>query len=493
LSTPEPADPAAPAPRPEPRVEAAGPLATVPPVRAVLGVPIRFVPVALYLVGVLVFAAVSGNRLFHQSSDPHYIYQADAWLHGELAIHQPLKGDDWAKVETVVLDDGSEVRGRAMKSRPTFEVAGGSEIPLARIRQRKATTAYVSFPPFPAIVLLPQAAIWGRDANDVLPTVLIAALVLPLAFLVLRRLGAAGLASRTIGEQLWLVATLAFGTVFFFVAVQGKVWFTAHVIGVVLALLYAWAAIEARHPVIAGLALGLAAITRPPMAFMFPLVMLEAWRMAGGLARWRGERAPMIRELVRTGLKLAAPVIAIAVFAMVLNWMRFGSPTEFGHSYLDVRQQAQIEQHGLFSYHYLSRNLAVAFTLLPELLDKAPWFQISGHGLAIWVTTPILVALLWPRSPTAIHRALWITVAVVAVPILCYQNSGWYQFGYRFSLDYMPFLILLLAVGGRRLGRGSQALIALGIAVNLFGAVTFGRQMQYYRLAGDAYTTVIAH
>jgi hypothetical protein len=457
--------------------------------------PPRLIPVALYLVGVIVFASVAGKRLFHQSSDPHYIYQADAWLHGELAIRQPLKGDDWAKVETVVLDDGSEVRGRRLTSRPMFKVAGGDEIPIARVRQRnKAVTAYVSFPPFPAVVLLPQAAIWGRNANDVLPTVLIAALVLPLMFLVLRRLGEAGLATRSLADQLWLVATLAFGTVFFFVAVQGKVWFTAHVIGVVLALLYAWASIEAKHPVVAGLALALAATTRPPMAFMVPLFVLEAWRMAGGLARWRSERPAVIRALVRTGVRFAAPVIAIAAVAMVLNQIRFGSPTEFGHSYLDVRQQAQIEQYGLFSYHYLARNLAVAFTLLPELPGgKAAWFQISGHGLAMWVTTPILLALLWPATRSPIHRALWITVAFVAIPILFYQNSGWYQFGYRFSLDYMPFLIVLLAVGGRRLGWISRGLIVLGIVINLFGAITFGQEMKYYRLAGDAYNVVVAH
>jgi hypothetical protein len=324
--------------------------------------------------------------------------------------------------------------------------------------------------------------------------VLIAALVLPLTFLVLRRLREAGLSSRTTAEELWLVATLGFGTVFFFIAVQGKVWFTAHVIGVVLALIYAWASIEARRPIVAGLALALAAITRPPMAFMFPLILLEAWRAAGGLARWRGpERPAMTRALIRTGIKIAAPVVVIAAFAMVLNQRRFGSPTEFGHSFLDVRQQAQIEQYGLFSYHYLARNLAVAFTLLPELPQKGALFQISGHGLAMWVTTPVLLLLLWPRTRPPIHRALWITVAFVAIPIFFYQNSGWFQFGYRFSLDYLPFLVLLLAIGGRPLGWFARGLIVLGIAINLFGAITFGQEMKFYRLGGDAYNVVVAH
>jgi hypothetical protein len=466
-----------------PRAEARGPWWQRP----------RYLYPGLYAIGFLIFAVVSGNRLFHQSSDPHYVYQADAWLHGELAIREPVKGDDWAKVETVVLDDGTEVSGRRMKSRPMFKVAGGDEIPIQRVRQRKAMTSYVSFPPFPAVVFLPQVAIFGRQANDVFPTVLIAALVLPLTMLVLRRLGAAGLAPRAFPDQLWLVATLAFGTVFFFSAVQGKVWYTAHVIGVVLCLVYAWASIEAKHPLVAGLALALAAITRPPMAFMFPLLFLEAWRASGGLARWRSDRNAMVRDLARIGAKAAAPVVAIAAVAVVLNLKRFGSPTEFGHSFLDVRQQDQIEQYGLFSYHYLSRNLAVAFTLLPELIDKPPGFQISGHGLALWFTTPILLAVLWPKDRPAIHRALWITVAFVAIPILCYQNSGWFQFGYRFSLDYLPFLVLLIAIGGRKLGWVSRGLIVAGIAINLFGAVTFGRDMSYYRLGGNAYSTVIAH
>ena len=73
----------------------------------------RWAPFALYALGLAVFAAVAGSRLERQSPDPHFVYQADAWLHGQLAIDPPpTKGDDWAKVETVLLDDGTEVRGR---------------------------------------------------------------------------------------------------------------------------------------------------------------------------------------------------------------------------------------------------------------------------------------------------------------------------------------------------------------------------------------------
>ncbi|MDQ3370701.1 MAG: hypothetical protein M3680_35235 [Myxococcota bacterium] len=478
---------------------------------------------ALFAIGLVVYGALAWDRLGRPSGAPHFVYQADAWLRGQVAVDQPLPNDDWAVVETVELDDGTQVAGRRLVTRRAFRTTDGTEVALPRIKRSVRHDAYVSFPPVPSLVMLPSVLVSGRAANDVIPTLLIAALILPLAFSVLRRLAAAELSKRTVREDLWLVAMLAFGSVLLFSAIQGKVWYTAHVVGVALALGYAWASIEARHPVLAGLALGAAALTRTPMAFMFPLFLFEAWRMAargvagtapysrikrelqepGGSAsasmNLRAGRAAMRQALVRPLLRFAIPIAAFAVAGMIYNHVRFGSPTEFGHSYLalgdfrPVRQQVQIEQYGLASYQYLERNLAVAFTLLPDLLPRAPWVQVSGHGLALWVTTPILLFLLWPRERPALHRPLWITVALVALPTLFYMNSGWVQFGYRFSLDYMVFLLMLIAIGGRPLSRVGKGLIVVGIAVNLFGAVTFDRKWQYYRVGGNAYDVVVPH
>lgn len=435
---------------------------------------------ALFALGLAVYGLLAGSRLGHQSQAPQFVYQADAWLHGHASIAPPFIDNDWAKLERVSLTDGRVVEGRRMTTRPMFHTVTGEELALAEVKAPPvSTTWYMSFPPFPTLLMLPSAAISGRAGNDVLPTVIIAALILPLALLLLRRLGEAGLSLRTQRDDLWLVAMLAFGSVLFFSAVQGKVWYTAHVVGIVLALLYAWASIEAKYPILAGLALGAAALTRTPMAFMVPLFVLEAWRM----------RTPLARTLAR----FAVPVLAFAVLGMAYNYVRFHAVTEFGHTYLDVRQQAQIEQWGLASGHYLARNLAVAFTLLPAWLGHAPWIQIGGHGLAMWFTTPLLLFVVWPRDKPVIHRALWLTVALVAIPSLLYQNSGWVQFGYRFSLDYLVFLLMLVAIGGRPLTVLAKTLIVLGIVINLFGAYTFERDWSYYRLDGNAYDVVVAH
>ncbi|HKA87770.1 MAG TPA: hypothetical protein VKE22_08905 [Haliangiales bacterium] len=440
-------------------------------------------PALLFLVALVAYGAVAGKRLLRGSADPHFVVQADAWLHGRADIEAwPAGADDPAKVEEVRVDDGTVVRGRRLKARPAFRIVGGREIPAARIAQSLRTLHYVSFPPFPSVLFLPQAAISGARANDVATTVVLAALV-PAAFLLcLRRLRAGGLTDRTPRDEVWLALLLGFGTVFFFSAVQGRVWFTAHVVGVLLSVLYVWASVEAERPLLAGACLGLATATRTPMLFLAPLFLYETWRVGG-------TRRDFLRRLVL----FAAPLAAIGALCAWYNYARFGELAEFGHSYLEVRQQAQIERFGLFSSAYLGRNLAVALTLLPQFSSTPPFVSISGHGLAMWVTTPILVYLLWPARKAEWHRILWLCVAVVAGWSLFYQNSGWVQFGYRFSLDYITVLVVLLAVGGRRLGHWAKVLIVAGIAVNLFGAITFNRIGQVYRTDNAAYDCVVPH
>src|SRR5690349_8327606 len=103
-----------------------------------------------------------------------------------------------------------------MITRPMFRTLSGDEIDVRRVRQSKGKTVYMSFPPLPTVLMLPSALISGRAGNDVIPTLLVAAAILPLALLMLRRLAAAGLSKRSLVEDLWLVGTLAFGSVLFF-------------------------------------------------------------------------------------------------------------------------------------------------------------------------------------------------------------------------------------------------------------------------------------
>ena len=138
-----------------------------------------------------------------------------------------------------------------------------------------------------------------------------------------------------------------------------------------------------------------------------------------------------------------------------------------------IRWAGRIQHWGLINYHFLSRNLAAAFTLVPKFINRRPYVQTSRDGLSLLITTPALLYLLWPREKPPVHRALWLTVLAVSVVSFMYHSDGYVQFGYRYSLDYMVFLVMLLALGGRPQTRTFRALTVFGILVNLFGALTF--------------------
>ena len=95
--------------------------------------------------------------------------------------------------------------------------------------------------------------------------------------------------------------------------------------------------------------------------------------------------------------------------------------------------------------------------------------------MSILLSTPALLWLLWPRRKTHLRGAIWLTVIAITIPILLYQNTGWEQFGYRFILDVLPYLVIALALGGRALTRPLKSLILVGVVVNVIGAATFQR------------------
>jgi hypothetical protein len=190
-------------------------------------------------------------------------------------------------------------------------------------------------------------------------------------------------------------------------------------------------------------------------------------------------RADLGRVLKAVAL-FSLPVVLFGAVQLWLNYARFDDPFVFGHEYLQIRWQERIERWGLFNYHYFSKNFAIFMASLPWLQSEEPHLTISRHGLALWFTSPVLLWILWPKKMDARMLGLALAAGAVAIQDLCYQNSGWVQFAYRFALDYMPALLLLLALGARRFGPVFGLASALSLAVNLFGAITFDRAPQLY-------------
>jgi len=434
----------------------------------------------VYLAFTGAYLGASGPRLAMHSPYNHYVYLADGWLHGRLTLAGPPPNEnDWAKIDVFKLKDGREVRGiyGSRTGGPTdrfYPLRGAPEtIPAADIVSRTALRL-VSFPPFPAIPMVPFVAIWGLRFNDVLFTCLWAGLNPMLLFLLLRYLRTRGYSRRSEVDDLWLTAMFGVGSVYYFCSVIGQVWFTAEIVAVTLSIGYVWASIDAEWPFLAGLFVIFGVATRPPWAIV-PLFLFEALRAVGGRAALRepAARRRLLRSLARFGTPIGGAALA------VYNLARFGNPFEFGHRFLAVQWQERIFRFGLFNYHFLSRNLAAALVLLPRILTRYPYVKISQHGLSVLVTSPNLAYTVMPQEQSPLTRPLWITVAVAALPPLLYQNSGYIQCGYRFSLDFMIYFMVLLAIGNRPLTKRFRALVVVAFAINLFLAITFDRYPEF--------------
>jgi hypothetical protein len=421
----------------------------------------------VYLVCTVTFAIVAGrDRLAEHTAFNHYALLADAWLHGRQDL--PHGPPPYAQNNDFVDYNGK---------------------------------TFISFPPFPAALMLPFVKLAGsaenfRDGQFVIWLGGIAPAVL---FLALEKLRRTSRAPRSELENLALSFLFSFGTVYFFTAVEGTVWFAALVVAAALEALFVLCALDAEQPLLAGVMMGCAYLTRPPVCLATPLFIFEAIRVSarGGLpvegpwtARVRETfRRLDARALARRFILFGAPIALALALVAWMNFARYGRPTPiyFDHELLTVAWRGRMQKWGgMLSYHFLAKNLGIALTSLPWLPAKgeggifgAP-FKINEHGLALWFTTPIYLWVLWPRRLDERDRK-WLYVVVAmsaalsATMDLLYQNSGWRQFGYRFSNDYAVLLFVLLAIGAQPMRHLFKAAAAWSVACNLFGAVTFDR------------------
>jgi hypothetical protein len=385
---------------------------------------------------------------------------ANAWLHGRLDIGGGPPGkNDWACFDT--LDRGPCPEGRYSFSGPDAE----------RYRW------YVSFPPLPAILLLPVVTVFGLSTLDALFWVLFAGLGPMVLFLVLRLLRESGQSERSLRDDLLLTSLFAVGSVYYFVAVQGTVWFAAHVVATTFVCLYLLFSFGMRRPTAAGFALALAFLCRPATLLLAPFFLFHA---ISAPKEPNGQNSSAQARVLQASTMFALPLALIVAATMWYNAARFADPFEFGHRFLQIRWRPRIETWGLFSTHYLPRNLTVFLLSVPWWMPTSPFVRISRHGLALWFSTPNLLWSLWPKKFDATTLALWAGVLPTAICTLLYQNTGWIQYGYRFSLDYLPLLFVLVALSGRRFGVAFLCCAFFAIVVNTFGAVTFDRFDQFY-------------
>lgn len=171
-------------------------------------------------------------------------------------------------------------------------------------------------------------------------------------------------------------------------------------------------------------------------------------------------------------LHFAIGLAPFLIFNALYNLARFNVPWDAGYTLIPGILKEPWYQLGLVHPSYIKRHLKVIFTALPIVKDTFPYVFPSLNGLAIWVTTPAFLLLLKAPFTKIEVKLATLAAALIAVPILAHGTWGFTQFGYRFAVDFYPFLFLILIYAlPNKLGKIHWILLFLSILVNAWGVL----------------------
>lgn len=326
---------------------------------------------------------------------------------------------------------------------------------------------FVSFPPFPSVVLLPFVLIFGTATPDHLITCVCGIIGAIYIYKIARHFEI----TSPLSIMLALLATVASN--FLFVGANGGVWFIAQTMSFTFTTISLYFAINdnKNNGWLSLLFWAFAVGCRPMQIIYIPVLLYFLYFKAKG-------------NIIKR-LWWALPTLAVAIFYMWLNYSRFGSIIEFGHNYLPEFIESP---EGQFSVSYILPNLQNMFKI-PQLESFAsgnfgkvafPTF----NGFAFYLVSPVFllyficfVKRIFNFKNIENKFLFFATPVLIAIHILllcAHKTLGGWQFGNRYTIDFIPISMLGLCAlfpKTKGLEKTSIAFLFFGMALNLVGSI----------------------
>ena len=385
-------------------------------------------------VGLIVFVYIcihdlaGGSLLNH---DPHdsYTLQALSWLRGSIPL---LEGANYPWLELAIYNG----------------------------------QYYVSFPPLPAVFMLVPVLFFGVNTpnNIIVIVYTIAAFV------------GAYHCFKACGVKPWhcvFWAVLAiYGSSMFEISTNGGVWLQAQTLNMLLCMWGVYFAIKNKRMLCLTF-FALAVGCRPFSALYLPMAVYYFFRLDN-------KQHTDIKTAVWRSLKKQWPAILTACVIvgtyMAYNFYRFGSFLEFGHNYLPEFTQAE---HGQFYLGYVPQNLFNIF-LRPLWFDAKGGLEFPLYaGFMFYVVNTLFLIYfitlfkdVWKKRITDVQIVITICLVLNLFLLCCHKSFGGYQFGARYTLDFLPFAMFYLILAGKsKPTTFEQFVCGFAVIFNAYGAM----------------------
>lgn len=308
-------------------------------------------------------------------------------------------------------------------------------------------------PPLPGVLLVPFVAAFGTSFPQQLLAHLLGAGAVAAAFKLALYI------TKSSSKALWVALALGLGSIAWFLSSVGSVWYLGLVSGALFTLI---ALFESYKEKVSGFRVGfavtLACLSRTQLFLTIPYFLFLVWRKANSKKE--------------TAFYMASASAGILI-SFGYNWVRFGSPTEFGHALIPGLIDEPWFREGLFSLSYIPNHLKIFFAALPVFKNEFPFVFPTIWGHAIWLTSPVFAYVLRASLKTLEVKLTWLVILVIALLNFSYGSTGFSQFGYRYAVDFYPFLVLLLCLHlkNKKLTKLHWILLLISILVNTWGVV----------------------
>jgi hypothetical protein len=385
----------------------------------------------------------------------HYYYQAVSWLNGRLDINNAP--DTLPDIVTY---------------------KGNRHLPLGV---------------FPAVLTLPFVFVLGNNYGVFYLFIPLVGISVWLAWQILAKLKVAYTST-----HIWLVILFFLSTVYLSCAIRvDGAWFLAHLVTTVFTFAAVNETLGKQRVILIGLFLGMAAATRFSVLFTFPFYL---WLLAVKDDFAFQSTVPKEQKLqfenfktvalryILLGVGLAIPMI----FYFGNNYLRFGSFMESGYNLALLSPKDSLylaREQGLFGLVHVPKNLFYFLLATPEPFNPNwngvvsdapflvfPYIKPSAWGMSIFLTTPTIIYLFRASLRRPFVQACWMAILLTAVPVMTYYGVGWVQFGFRYAMDFTPFiwLIIIYVLREKEIISNKPSLafwlIVLGCIINLWGS-----------------------
>ncbi len=275
-----------------------------------------------------------------------------------------------------------------------------------------------------------------------------------------------------------LATAFVFSSYFFGIAVVPSSYFFAHVVCTLLWMLIIFEFVSKRRWILIGTFLGCVFLTRSTslLAGIFFVIYLLKNNISA-----------------KQVISFFVPVVLAVFISFGYNFIRFGNIFEQGYSMqkLSFPQLIKAKSYGLFSLEHLPGNIYYFLIKSPDpvLKDgvsqvlKFPFFTYDLWGMGIFWISPYLLWFLFNikrviRIRTV--RYLLISAMITAVPIFLYYGVGFYQFGYRYGMDFFPLIFLAFMIAYR----SKEEQLSFSLRLTIFFSSIFNAYLLFFRLPG---------